>query len=52
MVRDDAVLTFTDCAVVLSRSRSSRRFGVAAARDRRGIVGDEPIVAFLSYSEG
>jgi len=47
----DRVLTFADCAVVpeptpLQLADSA----VAAARDRRRIVGDEPVVAFLSYS--
>jgi len=51
MVRDDAVLTFTDCAVVPEPSPDQLAdSAVAAARDRRRIVGDEPIVAFLSYS--
>jgi len=51
MVRDDAVLTFTDCAVVPEPSPEQLAdSAVAAARDRRRIVGDEPIVAFLSYS--
>src|SRR5438093_8099923 len=51
MVRDDAVLTFTDCAVVPEPTPEQLAdSAVAAARDRRRIVGDEPIVAFLSYS--
>jgi phosphate acetyltransferase len=51
MVRDDAVLTFTDCAVVPEPSAEQLAdSAVAAARDRRRIVGDEPVVAFLSYS--
>ena len=51
MVRDDAVLTFTDCAVVPDPTPEQlAESAVAAARDRRRIVGDEPIVAFLSYS--
>ena len=51
MVRDDAVLTFTDCAVVPEPSPEQLAdAAVAAARDRRRIVGDEPIVALLSYS--
>jgi phosphate acetyltransferase len=51
MVRDDAVLTFTDCAVVPEPSPEQLAdSAVAAARDRRRIVGDEPIVALLSYS--
>ncbi len=51
MVRDDAVLTFTDCAVVPEPTPEQLAdSAVAAARDRRVIVGDEPAVAFLSYS--
>jgi phosphate acetyltransferase len=51
MVRDDAVLTFIDCAVVPEPSAEQLAdSAVAAARDRRRIVGDEPVVAFLSYS--
>lgn len=51
LVRDDAVLTFTDCAVVPEpTSEQLADAGRAAARDRRRIVGDEPVVAFLSYS--
>ena len=51
MMKDDRVLTFADCAVVpeptpLQLAESA----LAAARDRRRIVGDEPVVAFLSYS--
>jgi phosphate acetyltransferase len=45
------VLTFTDCAVVPYPSAEQLAdIAVAAARDRRRIVGDEPRVAFLSYS--
>ena len=45
------VLTFTDCAVV-RRPTSGQLADIAmtAARDRRRIVGDEPRVAFLSFS--
>jgi len=51
MVRDDAVLTFTDCAVVPEPTPAQLAdIALAAARDRRRIVGDEPVVAFLSYS--
>ena len=51
MVRDDVVLTFTDCAVVPEPTPDQLAdSGVAAARDRRRIVGDTPVVAFLSYS--
>jgi phosphate acetyltransferase len=45
------VLTFTDCAVVPSPSAEQLAdIAIAAAADRRRIVGDEPVVAFLSYS--
>jgi phosphate acetyltransferase len=45
------VLTFTDCAVVRAPNASQLAdIAIAAAWDRRRIVGDEPIVAFLSYS--
>jgi phosphate acetyltransferase len=51
MVRGDAVLTFTDCAVVPEPTPEQLAdAAVAAARERRRIVGDEPVVAFLSYS--
>jgi len=53
MVRptDGAVLTFTDCAVVPEPTPEQLAdAALAAARDRRRIVGDEPVVAFLSYS--
>jgi phosphate acetyltransferase len=51
MVREDAVLTFTDCAAVPEPTPEQlAESAVAAARDRRRIVGDEPVVAFLSYS--
>jgi phosphate acetyltransferase len=50
MVRDDAVLTFTDCAVVPDPTPAQLAdSAVAAARDRRRIVRDEPVVALLSY---
>jgi len=39
-----------DCGSCLSEPGAARRSAVAAARDRRRIVGAEPIVAFLSYS--
>jgi phosphate acetyltransferase len=46
-----AVLTFTDCAVVPHPAPSQLAdIAIAAARDRRLIVGDEPRVALLSYS--
>ena len=45
------VLTFTDCAVVKRPIASQLAdIALAAASDRRRIVGDEPRVAFLSYS--
>ena len=47
----DEVLTFTDCAVVPYPDASQLAdIAVAAAADRRLIVGDEPRVAFLSFS--
>ena len=48
---DGRVLTFTDCAVV-ERPEPEQLAGIAlaAAADRRKLVGDEPVVAFLSYS--
>jgi phosphate acetyltransferase len=51
MVKADGVLTFTDCAVVPEPTPEQlAEAALAAARDRRRIVGDEPVVAFLSYS--
>lgn len=51
MVRDDRVFTFTDCAVIPEPTPDElAELAWAAARDRRRIVGDEPVVAFLSYS--
>lgn len=48
---DDRVLTFTDCAVVPEpEPRQLAQIALAAARDRRRLVGDEPRVAFLSFS--
>lgn len=45
------VLTFTDCAVIPNPdSAQLADIAIAAANDRRKIVGDEPMVAFLSYS--
>ena len=45
------VLTFTDCAVVRYPSSAQLAdIAIAAAADRRRIVGDEPRVAFLSFS--
>lgn len=48
---DGEVLTFTDCAVVPEpTARQLADIALAAAIDRRRIVGDEPRVALLSYS--
>ncbi len=45
------VLTFTDCAVVPEpTARQLADIALAAAADRRRIVGDAPIVALMSYS--
>lgn len=45
------VLTFTDCAVVPQPTASQLAdIAIAAATDRRRIVGDVPVVAFLSFS--
>jgi phosphate acetyltransferase len=47
----DRVVTFTDCAVVPEpEPEQLADIAVAAARDRRRIVGDTPVVALLSYS--
>lgn len=51
MMKGDAVLTFADCAVVPDPTPAQLgEIALAAARDRRRIVGDEPVVALLSYS--
>ena len=48
---DGEVLTFTDCAVVRRPTAGQLAdIALSAARDRRRIVGDEPRVAFLSFS--
>lgn len=45
------VLTFTDCGVVqYPTAEQLADIALAAARDRKRIVGDEPRVAFLSHS--
>jgi phosphate acetyltransferase len=45
------VLTFTDCAVVPHpTAQQLADIALSAAADRRRIVGDEPRVAFLSFS--
>ena len=47
----EEVLTFTDCAIVPEPSaRQLADIALAAAEDRGRIVGDEPRVAFLSFS--
>jgi phosphate acetyltransferase len=45
------VLTFTDCAVVRYPTATQLAdIAIAAAADRVRIVGDEPLIAFLSFS--
>jgi phosphate acetyltransferase len=47
----EEVLTFTDCAVVRYPTPAQLAdIATAAAADRRRIVGDEPVVALLSFS--
>ncbi len=47
----EQVLTFTDCAVVPDPTPAQlAQIAVAAARARRAVFGDSPVVAFLSYS--
>jgi phosphate acetyltransferase len=49
--REAAVLTFADCAVVPDPNPLQlAEIALAAADARRRVVGDEPRVAFLSYS--
>ena len=48
---NEEVLTFTDCAVVPSPTAAQLAdIAIAAADDRQRIVGDEPVVAMLSFS--
>jgi phosphate acetyltransferase len=48
---DPEVLTFTDCAVVRYPTATQLAdIAIAAAMDRRRIVGDDPLIAFLSFS--
>ena len=48
---DDRVFTYTDIAVIpLPTPEQMAAAAVAAVADRRALVGDEPVVAFLSYS--
>ena len=49
--RGSEVLTFTDCAVIPTPDASQLAdIAIAAARDRVRIVGDAPLLAFLSFS--
>lgn len=49
--QDDEVLTFADCAAVRYPTADQLAdIALAAAADRRRIVGDEPVVALLSFS--
>jgi phosphate acetyltransferase len=51
VLQSQAVLTFTDCAVIPEPSPEDLAgIALAAARDRSRLVGDSPRVAFLSYS--
>src|SRR4051812_17106916 len=44
---DEEVLTFTDCAVIpYPNAQQLAEIAIAAAEDRRRIVGDEPRIAF------
>ncbi len=51
MVLGPQVYTFTDCAVIPEPTPEQlAEIALAAARDRHRLVGDDPRVAFLSYS--
>lgn len=51
VLNGERVLTFTDCAVAPEPTAAQlAQIGLAAARDRVRLVGDEPRVAFLSFS--
>ncbi len=51
MIKDDRVLTFADAAVTPEPTPSQLAdIALVSARERRLIVGDEPVVAFLSFS--
>ncbi|OLD86348.1 MAG: phosphate acetyltransferase [Gemmatimonadetes bacterium] len=51
MIKDDRVLTFADSAVTPEPTPSQLAdIALVSARERRLIVQDEPVVAFLSYS--
>ena len=48
---EEIVLTFTDCAVIPDPTPEQlAEIALAAVADRRRILRDEPVVAFLSYS--
>lgn len=48
---DGRVFTYTDIAVIpVPTAEQLADAALAAARDRRALVGDEPVVAFLSFS--
>jgi phosphate acetyltransferase len=51
VLQSQAVLTYTDCAVIPDPTPEELAgIALAAARDRSRLVGDTPRVAFLSYS--
>jgi phosphate acetyltransferase len=48
---EESVFTFADCAAIAEpTSDQLASIALLSARDRRTIVGDEPVVALLSYS--